>query len=71
LTCAAWIGSRLLTCTFGDGSGAATDEALNVASALGTVFNGSVAHFLTFLKMTGTLFTSIFVGRHGIPLFLF
>jgi len=36
-----------------------------MASTLGALLDGSIAHLLTLLEMTGTLFTQIFVCRHG------
>jgi len=52
----AWRSCGLLAGTFGDGTGSAADEALDVASALWALFDCSVAHLLTLLKMAGTLF---------------
>ena len=63
---AAWCGSGLLAGTFGDGAGSAADQALDVAPALGTLFDGSVAHLLTLFEVAGTLFTQIFVCGHEI-----
>ena len=54
---AAWRSRGLLAGTFGDGAGSAADEALDVASALGALFDCSVAHLLPLFKMAGTLFT--------------
>ena len=36
-----------------------------MASALGALFDGGIAHFLALFEMAGTLFTLIFVCGHG------
>ena len=67
---AAWtaIGARgHRWCTgraFGDRSRASTDEAMDVATAIGAMFDRVVGHFLAFLEAGCAGVAEVFVSRH-------
>ena len=52
------------TTRFGDGSGTAGDQALDLAAALRTLLNGRVGHLLALFEAMSTFVTVIFVGWH-------